>query len=150
MDINPLESTGQCYGISMVSLLHDKVTHISQNSRLLVETAAYKQTFSQLACGKFKDWSTLYFFHIDVYYAGPCFNVNPLYHNDFTEWKHFPRYWPFVQRIHRSPVNSPHKGPWRVALMFSFICAWINGWVNNREAEDLRHHRAHYDITVMR
>ena len=47
---------------------------------------------------------------------------------------------------HRSPVNSPHKGQWRGALMF---CAWINDWVNNREAGDLRHHRAHYDVIVM-
>ena len=29
------------------------------------------------------------------------------------------------------PVNSPHKGQWRGALMFSLICVWINGWVNN-------------------
>ena len=33
-----------------------------------------------------------------------------LYHDDVIKWKHFPRYWPFVRRIHRSPVNSPHKG----------------------------------------
>ena len=26
---------------------------------------------------------------------------------------------------------------------------WINGWVNNREAGDLRRHCAHYDVTVM-
>ena len=65
------------------------------------------------------------------------------------EWKHFPRYWPFVWGIHRSPVNSPHKGQWRGALMFSLICAWINGWVNNRKAGDLRRYRAHYDVTVM-
>ena len=32
---------------------------------------------------------------------------------------------------------------------FFFICAWINGWVNNRKAGDLRRHRAHYDVTVM-
>ena len=25
--------------------------------------------------------------------------------------------------VHRSPVNSPHKGQWRGALMFSLICA---------------------------
>ena len=50
---------------------------------------------------------------------------------------------------HRSPVNSPHKGQWRGALMFSLICARINGWVNNREAGDLRRHRAHHDVTVM-
>ena len=60
-----------------------------------------------------------------------------------------PRYWPFVRRIHRSPVNSPHKGQWRGALIFSLICAWINGWINNGEAGDLRSHRAHYDVTVM-
>ena len=47
------------------------------------------------------------------------------------------------------PVNSPHKGQWRGALKFSLICVWINVWVNNREAGDLRHHRGHYDVTVM-
>ena len=30
-----------------------------------------------------------------------------------------------------------------------FICAWTYGWVNNREAGDLRRHRAHYDVIVM-
>ena len=70
-------------------------------------------------------------------------------HDDVTKWNHFPRYWPFVRRIHRSPVNSPHKGQWRGALIFSLICVWINGWVNNRKAGDLRHYRAHYDVIVM-
>ena len=70
-------------------------------------------------------------------------------HDDGIKWKHFPRYWPFVRGIHRSPVNSPHKGQWRGALMFSLICAWINAWVNNREAGDLRRHRAHYDVIIM-
>ena len=45
--------------------------------------------------------------------------------------------------------NSPHKGQWRGALMFTVICARINGWVNNREAGDLRRYRAHCDVTVM-
>ena len=44
-------------------------------------------------------------------------------HNDVIKWKHFPRYCVFVRRIHRSPVNSPHKGQWRGALMFSLIWA---------------------------
>ena len=70
-------------------------------------------------------------------------------HYDVIKWKHFPRYWPFVRGIYRSPVNSPHKGQWRGTLMFSLICAWINGWVNNREAGDLRSYRAHYDVTVI-
>ena len=72
------------------------------------------------------------------------------YHDYAIKWKHFPRYWPFVQGMHRYPVNSPHKGQWRGALMFSLICAWINGWVNNREAGDLRRSRADYDVIVMR
>ena len=38
--------------------------------------------------------------------------------SDVMKWKHFPRYWPFVRGIHRSPVDSPHKGQWRGALMF--------------------------------
>ena len=54
-----------------------------------------------------------------------------------------------MRGIHRSPVNSPHKGQWRGALMLSLICAWINGWVNKREAGDLKRHRAHCDATVM-
>ena len=95
-------------------------------------------------------------------------------HDDVIKWKHFPRYWPFVrgrggglcsgpdQRkhqsstslafvrgIHRSPVNSPHKGQRRGALMFSFNWARINGWVNNREAGDFRRRRLHYDVIVM-
>ena len=65
-------------------------------------------------------------------------------HDDVIKWKYFPRYWPFVREIHRSPVNSPHKGQWRGALMLSIICAWINGWVNNHEVGDLRRHRAHH------
>ena len=72
-----------------------------------------------------------------------------IYHDDVTKWKHFPRYWPFVRGIHRSPVNSPHKGQWRGALMFSLICAWTNGWVNNRDAGDLRRYCAHYDVIVI-
>ena len=66
----------------------------------------------------------------------------------FPWWRHqmetLPRYWPFVRGIHLSPVNSPH------ALLFSLICVWINGWVNNREAGDFKRYRAHYDVTVMR
>ena len=69
-------------------------------------------------------------------------------HNDVINWKPFPRYWSFVQGIHRSPVNSPHKGQWRGASMFSLICAWINGCVN-RKAGDLRRHRHHDDVIVM-
>ena len=74
---------------------------------------------------------------------------NTKFHDDVIKWKHFPRYWPFVRGIHRSPVDSPHKGQWRGALMFPLICVWTNSWINNREAGDLRRYRAHYDVMVM-
>ena len=48
-----------------------------------------------------------------------------LRHDDVIKWKHFPCYWPFVRGIRRSPVNSPHKGQWRGALIFPLICSWI-------------------------
>ena len=70
-------------------------------------------------------------------------------HDDVIKWGHFPRYWSFVRGINRWPVNSPHKGQWHGALMFSLICTWTNGWVNNRDAGDLRHHCTHLDVIVM-
>ena len=69
-------------------------------------------------------------------------------HDVVLKWKYFPWYWPFAWGIHRSSVNSPHTSCSREALMFSLICAWINGWVNNREAGDLGCHRSHYDVIV--
>ena len=71
------------------------------------------------------------------------------WHDEVIKWKYFPRYWPFVREIHRSPVNSPHKGQWHEALTFSLIWSWMNSWGNNREAGGLRRHRALYDVTVV-
>ena len=65
-------------------------------------------------------------------------------HDDAIKWKNFPRYWPFVRGIHRSPVNSPHKGQWRGALKFSLCDLCLN-----REASHLRSYLAHYDVFVM-
>ena len=52
-----------------------------------------------------------------------------------------------------SPVPGesppPHKGQWPGAFMFTLICVWKNGWVNNREDGDLRHFSANYDDIVM-
>ena len=70
-------------------------------------------------------------------------------HDDVIKWKHFPCYGPFVWGIHRSLVKFTLQRPWRGALMFFFICAWTNDWANNRGANDLRRHRAHYDSIVM-
>ena len=63
--------------------------------------------------------------------------------------------WSFPELLALCAGNSPVTGeflaqrPWRGALVFSLICSWISGWVNNREASDSRRHRAHYDVTVM-
>ena len=71
-----------------------------------------------------------------------------LTHDDVIKWKHFvSRYWPCVRGNHRSPVDSPHKGQWRRALMVALILT--SGWANNWDAGDLRRHRAHDDATVM-
>ena len=45
-------------------------------------------------------------------------------------------------------INSPHKGQWCEAFAISLICVWPNVWVNNRNAGNLRRHRAHYDVTM--
>ena len=73
--------------------------------------------------------------------------LNTWFHHQMETF--FSRYWPFVRGIHRSPVNSPQKGQWCRALMFSLISAWINDWVNNLEAGDLRCHHAHHDVIVI-
>ena len=68
----------------------------------------------------------------------------PFRREDVIKWKHFPRYWYFLVGNY-SHKNSDEE----LALMFSLICAWTNGWVNNLGASDMIRHRAHYDITVM-
>ena len=71
----------------------------------------------------------------------------------FTWWRHQMEIFSAILAIcaGNSPVpgDSSYKGHWRGALMFSLICIWINGWVNNRKAGDLRRYRAHYDVTIM-
>ena len=71
------------------------------------------------------------------------------WNDDVIKWRYFPRYWPFVRAIHRTPVISSHQDQWRGALMFSLTNTWTSGWVNNHEAGDLRRHRTHYDVSVM-
>ena len=70
-------------------------------------------------------------------------------HNGVIKWKHFPHYWPFVQGIHQSPVNFPHKVQRHGISMFLWSALWINGWINNHEAGELGCHCPHYDVIIM-
>ena len=67
-------------------------------------------------------------------------------HDEVIKWDIFRITGPLFEEF---TVEFPHKGRWRRALIFSLMCVWINGWVNNREADDLRRHRTHYDVTLM-
>ena len=84
--------------------------------------------------------------HLTKLFPGNVDLLDSRRHDDVIKWKHFPRYWPSMRVIQRSPVNSPHKGRWRGALMFSLICAWTDSWANNGDAGDLRRYRTHYDV----
>ena len=47
-------------------------------------------------------------------------------------------------------IPIPQHAHWSRALMFSFICVWINDLLNNGEAGDLGRNRAHYGATLMK
>ena len=69
--------------------------------------------------------------------------VNVWNHDDVIKSKRFPRYWPIVRGIHRW-----FSAQWPVTRGFDvFFDLRLNS--NNREAGDLRRHRAHYDVSVM-
>ena len=69
-----------------------------------------------------------------AFYLGP----NLLWKSWRRHRRHFPRHWPFVRGIHRSPMNSPQKGQWRGALS-----------KRSSKQSRRRRHRAHYDVTMV-
>ena len=148
------------YGIIMILYSPDRATYFVTRIHLFLYSCGMKLNdingcsfaifalrlfFLPGTCWPFQVWISMNTFEWFDFNTTHFFHP----HDDVIKWKHFPRNWPFVRRIHRSPVNSPHKGKWRGALMFSLICVWINDWVNNREAGDLRRYRGHYDVIVM-
>ena len=48
-----------------------------------------------------------------------------------------------------SPVTGEFPSQMSVTRSFGVFCAWTNGWVNNRDASDLRRLCTHYDVTEM-
>ena len=70
--------------------------------------------------------------------------------DDVIKWEHFPRYWPFVLGILRSPGNSPKRPVTRSFDVFVDLRLDKRQSKKSRgEAGDLRRHRAHYDVTAM-
>ena len=108
-------------------------THNStkNNYQLLISPLSLGTVFSDWALWLYHSWSVPSGEHVVLAlrrYICPMFlhvqiGAKAIFisHDDVIKWKHFPRYWPFVRGIHRSPVNSPHKGQWRGSLMFSLI-----------------------------
>ena len=74
--------------------------------------------------------------------------VHEVSHDDVIKCKHFRVTGPLCGEFTGHRWIPLHKGHWRGVLMSSLICVWTNGWVNYRDAGDLRHHRVHYDATV--
>ena len=118
---------------------------------LHIRVPACDNTWQHAWISQLDDFHVLVWYENIFYKCGQHFfhMTHSMIHDDVIKWKPSLRYLPFVRGIHRSPVNSPHKGQWHGALMFSLICVWTTDWVKNRDAGDLRGNRAHYDVTVM-
>ena len=121
---------------------------------------AWNSTFSSLCLifdGNFVTYfkvNLVWLFHLKIiswciFVRLWAINTTLVYHDDVIKWKHFPRNWPFVRGIHRSRWIPHTKASDAELWFFCLICVWINDWVNNREAGDLRRYRGHYDVTVM-
>ena len=80
----------------------------------------------------------------------PNFRIGHVpFRDDVIKWKHSPRYWPFVRWIHRLRWIPLTKASDTELWCFLWSASWINGWVNSREAGDLRRHGTHYEVIVM-
>ena len=137
--------TNKRHAVTITTILHIWNWRLDRNS---TKVPYFKYA---LKCSRVWNWNRIFAIRLSTKMLTKSWKAvgSPKIISIIIKWKHFPRYWSFVRGIHRSPVNSPHKGHWRGALMFSKICAWIKGWVNNREAGDYRRHRAYYDVIVM-
>ena len=55
-------------------------------------------------------------------------------HDDVIKWKHFSRYWPLCGEFTGHRWIPSTKANDAELWCFLLICAWMNSWVNNREA----------------
>ena len=90
---------------------------------------------------------------LNQYDIGMFYLYHILFHISSSWWRHKMETFSALLAlcVGNSPITGqwPYKGQWRGALMFSLICAWMNGWVNHREVGDLRRHHAYYNVIVM-
>ena len=63
-------------------------------------------------------WSPIYLIMIHI----------AVWHDDVIKWKHFSALLAFCAGNSPVPVNSPHKGQWRGALMFYLYIVWWEVW----------------------
>ena len=70
-------------------------------------------------------------------------------HDDVIKWKHFPLTGPLCGEFTGHRWIPLTKASDAELWCFRWSAPWINSWVNNREAGDLRRHRTHYDAIVM-
>ena len=158
-NIPPFDFTALCSNTSTVSIWQLDLKIVIQTHYITFQDINL-QPYFKIACVKSVLWHALISSVVNVSLSGrswgywtasnnfKCYSMLPYcvrflwldinIHDDVIKWKHFPRYGPFVRGIHRSPVNCPHKGQWCGAVMFSLICAWTNGWVNNQDTSDFR------------
>ena len=100
-------------------------------SKPTVHRPDWTYSYGHVCCEQTRDSYRKYLYYLAIRWP----RMDTSYHDDAINWKKCPRYCSFVRWIHRLPVDSPHKGQWRGALMFCLICAWTNGWANNRDAD---------------
>ena len=99
------------YGWCITVIIQRNLTNVEVISAF-VNSVAFYNKFKMISTYKpFQKYGPLDPGNQPVYFSAGM-------HDDVIKWKHRPRYWPLVRGIHRSLVNSPHKGQWRGALIF--------------------------------
>ena len=71
--------------------------------------------------------------------------IKTLFHDDVIKWKHFPRYWPFVLGIHRSPLTKASKAELWCFLLSAPETNETPGWFETPSRSLWRHCNVPFD-----
>ena len=139
------------YGVSFVSPKSD-IYFASVNAavyEISCYTGPHYNSTQLLIYGNIKTCFHFLWFLFEVPEILPCGRPRPI----CPWWRHQMETFSALLAIcaGNSPVPGefPTQRPVTRSFDVSLVCVWINGWVNNGEAGDLRCYRAHYDVTVM-